>query len=195
MLVAAIVIPLIAATLSPLLQWRSPVYILAGFAGIIAMVLILFQPLLAAGLLPGINLRAARRIHRWVGGALVLAIIIHVLSLWLTSPPDVIDALLFSSPTPFSLWGVIAMWCVFIITGLVAFRSKLLLNARQWRLLHKSLAAVIVAGSVAHALLIEGTMETISKLVLCTLVIIATLCAFIMRYVASRKRSEFSHNN
>jgi hypothetical protein len=36
-----------------------------------------------------------------------------------------------------------------------------------------SLAAVIVVGSVAHGLLIEGTMETMSKVALCALVVIA----------------------
>jgi hypothetical protein len=35
------------------------------------------------------------------------------------------------------------------------------------------LAIVIVAGSVVHAMLIEGTMETISKAALCALVLAA----------------------
>lgn len=39
--------------------------------------------------------------------------ILHVVGLWVTSPPDVIDALLFWSPTPFSFCGVVAMWAVF----------------------------------------------------------------------------------
>ncbi|NNF77937.1 MAG: ferric reductase, partial [Rhizobiales bacterium] len=34
---------------------------------------------------------------------------------------------------------------------------------------------VVVVGSVVHALQIEGTMETVSKAVLCVLVLIATL--------------------
>jgi hypothetical protein len=37
------------------------------------------------------------------------------------------------------------------------------------------LAIVIVAGSVVHAMLIEGTMETISKAALCALVLAATV--------------------
>jgi len=37
-----------------------------------------------------------------------------------------------------------------------------------------ALVVVIVAGTVAHALLIEGTMETVSKAVLCGLVAAAT---------------------
>jgi hypothetical protein len=37
------------------------------------------------------------------------------------------------------------------------------------------LAIVIVTGSVVHALLIEGTMETVSKAALCALVLAATV--------------------
>jgi hypothetical protein len=37
------------------------------------------------------------------------------------------------------------------------------------------LAIVIVAGSVVHAILIEGTMETISKAALCALVLAAAI--------------------
>ena len=36
-LAAAIGVPLAAAAMSPLLEWRNAVYILAGFAGIIAL--------------------------------------------------------------------------------------------------------------------------------------------------------------
>jgi hypothetical protein len=37
------------------------------------------------------------------------------------------------------------------------------------------LAIVIVAGSVLHGVLIEGTMETMSKAALCALVLAATI--------------------
>ncbi|MGJ8570747.1 MAG: ferric reductase-like transmembrane domain-containing protein [Hoeflea sp.] len=176
-LVIAVAVPIVAAADSPLLAWREPVYIAAGFAGVVAMALLLFQPLLAAGLLPGISLLRGRLVHRWVGSALVLAVVIHVGALWVTSPPDVVDALLFSSPTPFSAWGVIAMWAVFASALLAALRPRLRLQPRRWRLAHTSLAAVIVVGSVVHAMLIEGTMELVSKTVLCTLVLAATVKA------------------
>ncbi|WP_138469569.1 ferric reductase-like transmembrane domain-containing protein [Poseidonocella sp. HB161398] len=167
-------VPLAIAATSPLLAWRQPVYILAGFAGILAMALLLLQPLLAAGVLPGLEGRRARRLHRAVGAALAAAVAAHVAGLWITSPPDVVDALLFASPTPFSVWGVIAMWAVFAAAALAALRQRLRLRARTWRLAHTGLAAVTVAGSVAHALLIEGTMGTVSKAVLCLLVLAAT---------------------
>ncbi|CTQ60470.1 ferric reductase-like transmembrane domain-containing protein [Roseibium album] len=177
-LAAVLLIPVAAAAASPLLQWRQPVYIAAGFAGIIAMALLLVQPLLAGGYLPGLARQRGRRLHRWVGGVLVLAVIVHVAGLWITSPPDVIDALLFRSPTPFSVWGVIAMWAVFAAALLAAIRRRLQLRPRTWRLAHTSLVLVIVAGSVIHALLIEGTMETVTKVALCGLVLAAFLKAF-----------------
>jgi len=170
-LAVALVLPLVAAAASPLLAWRDPVYIAAGLAGVVALGLLLLQPLLAGGYLPGLGVRLGRRLHAWVGAGIVLAVLVHVAALWLTSPPDVIDALLFSSPTPFSAWGVIAMWAVFATAILAALRKRLGLRLLVWRLCHVTLAVVIVAGSVAHALLIDGTMETVSKAALCVLVV------------------------
>lgn len=173
-LAAAVVVPLAAAAVSPLLAWRQPVYIAAGFAGVIAMSLLLLQPLLAGGYLPGLSGQRGRRFHRFVGGALIAAVLIHVAGLWVTSPPDVIDVLLFRSPTPFSVWGVIAMWAVFAAALLAVLRRRLRLRPPTWRLAHTALAAVVVIGSIVHALLIEGTMETLSKVLLCGLVLLAT---------------------
>ncbi len=178
-LVVAVAIPIGAAAMSPLLAWREPIYIVAGFAGVIALALMLFQPMLAAGYLPGLSASHGRRVHRWVGIALVLSVAIHLAGLWITSPPDVIDALTFSSPTPFSAWGVIAMWGVFATACLAVFRHRLKLRPRTWRLSHKTLAAVIVVGSIVHAIMIEGTMETLSKLVLCVLVLVATVTVLV----------------
>ena len=174
-LAAAICVPIAAAAVSPLLAWRDPVYILAGFAGIIALGLMLIQPLLIAGYLPGLSARIGRRAHHWIGGALVVAVVIHVGGLWITSPPDMIDALLFSSPTPFSPWGVIAMWAIFAVALLAVFRRRLGLRLRTWRIAHMLLAIVIVVGSVVHGILIEGTMETVSKAALCALVLAAAI--------------------
>ena len=176
-LAAAICVPIAAAAASPLLAWRGPVYILAGFAGIIALGPVLVQPLLIGGYLPGLSAYRGRRAHHWIGGTLVVAVVIHVGGLWITSPPDMIDALLFSSPTPFSPWGVIAMWAIFAVAMIAALRRRLGLRARTWRIVHMPLAIVIVVGGVVHAILIEGTMETVSKAVLCALVLAATIKA------------------
>jgi hypothetical protein len=173
LLTAAIGVPVAFAATSPQLEWRGPVYIVAGFAGMIALGLLLVQPLLIGGYLPGPSAYRARRAHHWIGGALVVAVVVHVAGLWITSPPDMIDALLFTSPTPFSPFGVIAMWAIFAVALLAAFRRRLAL--RTWRIVHMSLAAVIVVGSVAHGMLIEGTMETMSKAALCALVVAAAI--------------------
>ena len=169
--------PILAAANSPLLAWRDPVYVMAGFAGIFAMALLLAQPLLAIKQLPALSPRASLRAHRWIGVALVAAVLTHVVALWITSPPDVIDALLFASPTPFSIWGVIAMWALFAAAIVALLRRRLNLRHRTWLRSHTVLTSIVVAGSVAHAMLIEGTMETMTKTVLCVLVIAATVKA------------------
>lgn len=172
-LAAALAVPVAVAAASPLLAWRDPIYIAGGFAGVIAMGLLLLQPLLAGGYLPGLPVRRGRRLHFWVGLGLVAAVVAHVLGLWLTSPPDMVDALLFRSPTPFSAWGVVAMWAVFAAALLAVLRRRLRVRPMVWRLLHTTLAAVVVVGSVVHALLIEGTMGMLSKTALCALVLAA----------------------
>ncbi|MDP1584609.1 MAG: ferric reductase-like transmembrane domain-containing protein [Bradyrhizobium sp.] len=186
-LAAAVGGPIAAAAFSPQLQWRGPIYILAGFAGIVALGLVLVQPLLIGGYLPGLSAYRGRRAHRWIGGALVVAVAIHVGGLWITSPPDMIDALLFASPTLFSPFGVIAMWAIFAVATMAALRRRWGLRARTWRIVHMPLAIVIVAGGVVHAVLIEGTMETVSKAALCVLVVVATV-AVMADLRARRKR-------
>ncbi|MDG2269077.1 MAG: ferric reductase [Alphaproteobacteria bacterium] len=172
-LVIAIAVPVIAAAFSPLLAWRAPVYIIAGFAGILAMGLLLFQPVLAGGYIPDLSTRVSRRLHRLIGTALVLAVVVHVGGLWITSPPDMVDALLFRSATFFSIWGVIAMWAVFGAGLLALTLRRLRLKWWIWRLGHTSLAAITVVGTVIHVMLIEGTMEPVTKKLLCVLVLVA----------------------
>lgn len=180
-LAAVIAAALGAAASSPLLAWRDPIYIVAGFAGVCGMALLLLQPLLAAGLLAGLSDARARQLHRIVGGTLLLAVFIHVGGLWITSPPDVIDALLLVSATPFSIWGVIAMWGVFATATLALLRRRLRLRPSLWRRSHKLLAVVIAPGSVIHALMIDGTMERWSRGLLCGAVLVATALAISRR--------------
>ncbi|RZA13837.1 MAG: ferric reductase [Proteobacteria bacterium] len=186
-LCAAIAVPVVIAAGSPLLAWRSSVYNAAGFAGVIALTLLLIQPLLSGSYMPGLRLRLGRRLHAWVGGGIVAVVVVHVGALWLTSPPDVVDALLFDSPTSFSAWGVVAMWAVFASALLAIFRARL--RFVVWRLCHMILAVVIVVGSVVHALLVDGTMEIVSKAVLCALVVVvATKAVVDLRLTAAIRR-------
>ncbi len=178
-LIAAVAVPVGLAVTSPLLAWRGPIYIAAGLAGIAAMALFLFQPLLAAGRLPGISAFDSRRMHRRIGLVLVALVLAHVGGLWLTSPPDVIDALLFRSATPFSAWGVIAMWGLFA-TALVAL-SRRRLRWRTWRALHTGLAVLIVGATALHAIQIEGTMEPVSKAALVALIVLGLAATLLTR--------------
>lgn len=171
---AAIALPLVVAGFSPYLAWRDPIYIMSGFAAILGFGLLLAQPLLAEGRLPGLTFSRARKLHGFVGLALLVAVVVHVAGLWITSPPDVVDALLFRSPTPFSVWGVLAMWAVFAAAAIAALRRKLRIRPSLWRNIHMSLAAVIVAGTIIHAVLITGTMGTLTKYMLAALVGLAT---------------------
>lgn len=173
-LAAALGAPLAVAATSPLLAWREPVYIVAGFAGVAALGLLLVQPLLAGGYLPRLAGRPGRRLHAVVGAGLVATVAVHVGGLWWTSPPDVVDALLLRSPTPFSAWGVLSMWAAFAAALLAALRRRLRLAPAVWRRGHTGLAAVVVLAAVVHALLIEGAMEPVSKAALCALAVGAT---------------------
>lgn len=169
----AVLIPVGAAAFSPLLAWRDPAYVIAGFAGVIGLAALLVQPVVALGGLPGLTGPRWRRVHRPVGAVLVGLIVVHVGGLWITSPPDVIDALLFRSPTPFAAFGVVAMWAAFATAGLAAARRKL--APHIWRRVHRALAGIIVLGTVIHAMQIEGTMEPVTKAGLCALILGATL--------------------
>jgi len=175
--VAAILIialPIAIAATSPLLAWRRPVYIISGFAGILGLGILFIQPLLAQGVLPTRSVRQSRDFHFWLGLVLMLTVIVHVIGLWITSPPDMIDALLFRAPTVFSYLGVIAMWAIFLAGGLMMTRRHLALSPATLRKIHRALAVLIVTTTVAHALLIEGTMGTVSKWLVCA-VALATL--------------------
>ncbi|SLN11006.1 Ferric reductase like transmembrane component [Pseudoruegeria aquimaris] len=159
-------VPVVLSLASPLLQWRDPVYIAAGATGVLAMALMPLQPLLATGRLPGLGGFRGRRLHRIIGALLLLCLLLHVAGLWITSPPDVIDVFLLRSPTPFSTWGLLAMVALLLSAAITALRKPLRLRWRLWRVAHLGLAAVVIGGTVAHALLIEGTMEPVSKALL-----------------------------
>ncbi len=170
-LALALAVPFAVAATSPLLAWREPVYVAAGLAGVAGLGLLLVQPLLAGGYLPGLGGRRGRRAHAAMGAALAGCVALHVGGLWITSPPDVIDALLLASPTPFSVWGVAAMWAVIGAAALALLRRPLRVAPRLWRPAHTALAAVAVLGTAVHAALIVGTMGRVSKAALCLLAI------------------------
>ncbi len=173
-----IALPLIAAAQSPLLAWRDPIYIAASFAGIIGLLMLLIQPMLITGTLLGV---LGKKAHTWVGAGLVLAVVGHVAGLWITSPPDVIDVLLFRSPAPFSVWGALAMWAVFAAALLAIFRKRI--GLRIWRVGHSSATVIVLVGTVVHAWLIDGTIGTALKTLVCLLLLAAYVAAIWRRKV------------
>ena len=186
-LLVALSVPILAAGFSPYLAFRQPIYILAGFAGIVGLALMPLQPLLAARRLPGLSTPGARQLHRWVGMSLLVCVVLHVVGLWITSPPDVVDVLLFRSPAPFSIWGVIAMWSIFAAALLALMRARLRLPWHLWRRGHAMLASLAVVSTIVHALLIEGAMEGVTKAALCVFVLAVTLKTMIDLKIWARK--------
>ena len=65
-LAAAIGMPIALAATSDLLAYRGPVYVIAGFTGIMALGLVLVQPLLIGGYLPALSGYRGRRVHHWI---------------------------------------------------------------------------------------------------------------------------------
>lgn len=166
--------PVAVAATSPLLSGREAVYIVGGMSGVIALALLLLQPILASGYLPSISSVKSKTWHRRIGFLLFLAIALHIVGLYLTSPDDLIDALLLISPTPFSLYGVVGMWAIIVTTLLVALRSNLSWHHTLWKLVHNVLGCIVVVASVTHAMMIDGAMGYRSKLILCISIIALT---------------------
>jgi predicted ferric reductase len=148
-------------------------------AGVVALALLLVQPLLAAGLLPGPSILTARRWHRWIGATIVAAVLLHVGGLYLYSPDDISDALLLVSPTPFAVYGVIGLVGVVLTALLAAVRSRVGVRYGIWRIVHNAVSVVVVVSSVVHAVMIAGAMGFVSKAILCVLVIAAAIVALL----------------
>lgn len=182
-----LLLPLILAAFSPLLAWRGPIYIISGFAGIIGLALLGVQPLLAGRYIGAISPVLSRQMHRIIGVLLLLSVLGHMVGLWITSPPDMIDALLLRSPTPFSIWGVLAMWALFGVALLAAFQKRLGFRYKNWQRMHVSLASFAALATVLHVIQIEGTMETVSKALLSFTVLALTIKVGFDRQIWSRR--------
>lgn len=175
LVIAAIAaVPVVAASLSPLQRGREFLWVTGGMAGVVALSLLFVQPLLTAAaprLLPAPD---GLRWHRFGGGAIVVTVALHVGALYAYSPDDVTDALLLVAPTPFSLYGVISLWCLVLTAVLAVTRRRLRMATRPWRIVHSMLGVAIVAAGAIHAVQIEGAMETYSKLAICLAALAAT---------------------
>jgi len=187
LLTAGMLVPVLIALANPLQQSRDVPWIVGGMAGVAALALLLAQPLLAAGLLPAPSTRQARRWHRWLGATIAALVGIHVVGLYISSPEDIADVLMLAAPTPFSVYGVIGLAGMALTVLLVALRSRAGLRYAVWRIIHNALALVVVAATIAHALLIEGAMGAVSKAGLSVAVAVATIWALV-RVHGGRRR-------
>ncbi|MFL4470641.1 ferric reductase-like transmembrane domain-containing protein [Tateyamaria armeniaca] len=181
-----ILVPLAIAAASPLQASRNAPYIIASLAGVAALGVLTLQPLLARAHLPDVTPPRQRKWHRMLGATLLLLVALHIGGLYITSPPDALDALLLASPTPFSIYGVTAMWAIVITALLAATWRRLHLRPRTWRAIHALLAVVIVSSTIIHAVQIEGTMGWWSKLALCISGAISLASVLWVRYVRGR---------
>lgn len=166
--------PVIAAAANPLQGGREMLWIMGGMAGVVALCLLFVQPLLMAAAPPLLAAREGVHWHRWGGIAIVAVVALHVGALYAYSPDDMTDALLLVAPTPFSLYGVISLWCLVLMAVLVATRRLLRFGYRLWRILHSVLAVAVVGAGAIHAIQIEGVMEEYSKLSVCIAALAAT---------------------
>lgn len=67
------------------------------------------------------------------------------------------------------------MWATFTAAALAIFKRKLPMAAHLWRITHTLVTALVVVTSVAHAMLIDGTMGNVSKILLSIAIVMATL--------------------
>ena len=83
------------------------------------------------------------------------------------------------------------MWAVFATAFLAVVRRRLRLRLWAWHIAHTALGALIVLGTIVHSVLIDGTMEAISKVALSVLVVAANAkVIFDMIRMANRRRSK-----
>ncbi|MXU65088.1 ferric reductase [Rhodobacteraceae bacterium KN286] len=172
-LLLLLTVPILIAAASPLQSYRSIAYVSGSLAGVTALMLLIAQPLLAGGLWPGLTRAATRRWHRRAGGVLAASVLVHVGGLTIASPADAIDALMLVSPTPFSIYGVTAMWVTVLTVLLVVLRRRLPVRPVTWAWLHNGLALLLVGATVVHAMMIEGTMGPVSKGLACAAALVA----------------------
>ena len=171
--------PVVLAGFSPYLAFRDIDYIIAGFAGIVCLSLLVLQPVLATKDLP-MHPRRMRILHRWIGAAIAIGVVIHVGGLYITSPPDAIDAFLFRAPTWFSTFGVLAMWLTLAALMLAITRKR---NPKRWKIMHRACATAVAVLTIFHALLIEGAMETVSKWLVCCAIALSLVWPLVRKRV------------
>ncbi len=180
-------LPTLLAALSPLQIGRAPLWVWGTLAGVLALSLLVIQVLLPTGWLNDWIGEHNFSWHRILGISITGLVIAHILGLYLYSPDDIEDALVLAAPT-YSRLGVLSAGCLLLSMGLALARSRLPLAPVDWQILHSVLAVAVVGTAVAHALLLQGTLDGFAEGLLCGSAVVAVLMAILYWHTAPARR-------
>jgi hypothetical protein len=175
-LATLVMLPTLLAALSSLQVGRAPLWVLGTLAGILALSLLVVQVLLPTGWLNALVDKQNLRWHRILGVTITGLVITHIIGLYLYSPDDIGDALILAAPT-YSRLGVLSAWCLLLSVMLAFARHKLHLADSDWQTLHSAFAVAIVGTAIAHAMLLQGTLDGFAEGLLCGSAGVAVLMA------------------
>ncbi|MBE9138248.1 ferric reductase-like transmembrane domain-containing protein [Nodosilinea sp. LEGE 07088] len=181
-----VLLPTLLAASSPLQVGRAPLWVLGTLAGVLSLSLLVVQVLLPTKWLNMFVGQQNLGWHRILGISVTGLVIAHIVGLYLYSPDDIGDALILAAPT-YSRLGVLSFWCLLLSMILAFARHKLQLVYSDWQILHSVLAVAIVGTAVAHAMLLQGTLDGFAEGLLCGSVMVAVSAAIVRWYMA------FSH--
>jgi predicted ferric reductase len=169
-------LPVLLAALHPLQAGREPLWVWGTLAGVLALSLMVIQVLLPTGWLNVALGESKWRWHRILGISVTGLVLAHVVGLYLYSPDDIGDALVLAAPT-YSRLGMLSLGCLLLTVALALVRHRLPLTLSDWQILHSVLAVAVVGTAVAHALLLQGTLDGFAEGLLCGSAIVAVLIA------------------
>ena len=143
------VVPLFALT-DAHLAGQPAALVVSTAAAALAVPVIAFQPLLAAG----------GRIswHRVTGSLALALVLVHVGALFIVSVEDTLFAMSPDGPTRGRM-ALLALIALLAVVALGATRRRLPISAASWRILHGFLAALVIALGLGHAVLTDGALD------------------------------------
>lgn len=182
-LVAIVLLPVLLAALSPLQAGRAVPWVWGTLAGVLALSLVVVHVLLPTGWLNSFVGEHNLGWHRILGISITGLTLAHILGLYLYSPDDIGDALVLAAPT-YSRLGVLSAGCLVLSVVLAVTRRQLRLADADWKTIHSALAIAIVGTAVAHAVLLQGTLDGLAEGLVCGSAIVAVCMAIAHWYRA-----------
>lgn len=102
----------------------------------------------------GLGIEQILRVHRYLGLVVLILVLAHV-GIVLLSDPHNLELLDLLSAPPRARAATLAVLALIGLSALATLRRRLGLSYQRWRGTHLALAAVAVAGSVAHIVLLR----------------------------------------